>query len=558
MSTLVGMQLNGRYRLDAQIGAGGMSTVYRAFDAVLERRVAVKLMHREIAADTDQLERFRREARAVAQLSHPHIVGVIDAGEEDGRPYIVFEYVEGETLKDRIRRMGRLPIDESIAYAIEIARALSAAHARHIVHRDVKPQNVLIDEEGSAKVTDFGIARSLDEEGLTAEGRVLGTTDYVSPEQALGHAVNGQSDIYSLGVVLFEMLTGDVPFHGENQVAVAMKHVREDLPDVQMRRPEVSAGLAAILDRMTDKHLEHRYPDAHTLEVDLEDALAVEAARSGRATGEATAVIATLPESARRRVPFRLRRRIPVIAVVGALLLAGGVLAVVLLQGLERTPARHRRGQGPGAARHPRRLRQAHERPGLRPARRRRRARRPGLARRRQGPRHGLDDRELQRRHDRRQGRRRPLHRRRARGHRHQDRARHADARLAGRDPRRGGRPGARRRSRRRQRVAARRRRHRQAQAPALHAPDRGQALPLLPRLDHEAPRGRGARRALRRLAVPQDRELSALRTRGPRAPRGSAPPRAPAAGRRPPGTSARWPPTSSGSRSWPSCPAAC
>ena len=237
MSTLVGMCLNGRYRLDAQIGAGGMSTVYRAFDTTLERRVAVKLMHREIASDSDQLERFRREARSVAQLSHPHIVGVIDAGEEDGRPYIVFEYVEGETLKERIRRMGRLPIDEAIAYAIEIARALGAAHARAIVHRDIKPQNVLVDEEGSAKVTDFGIARSLEEEGLTADGRVLGTTDYVSPEQALGHDVDGQSDIYSLGVVLYEMLTGDVPFHGENQVSVAMKHVREDLPDVQVDAP---------------------------------------------------------------------------------------------------------------------------------------------------------------------------------------------------------------------------------------------------------------------------------------------------------------------------------
>jgi eukaryotic-like serine/threonine-protein kinase len=349
MSTLVGMQLNGRYRLDAQIGAGGMSTVYRAFDSVLERRVAVKLMHREIAADTDQLERFRREARSVAQLSHPHIVGVIDAGEEDGRPYIVFEYVEGETLKDRIRRVGRLPVDEAIAYAIEIARALSAAHARHIVHRDVKPQNVLIDEEGSAKVTDFGIARSLDEEGLTAEGRVLGTTDYVSPEQALGHDVNGQSDIYSLGIVLYEMLVGDVPFHGENQVAVAMKHVREDLPDVQAHRPDVSAGLAAILDRMTDKHLEHRYPDARTLEADLEDALAVEAARSGRATGEATAVIATLPESARRRLPLRLRRRFPLFAVIGVLLLGGAVIAVLALQGVERT----HRGTGAGTVKPP-------------------------------------------------------------------------------------------------------------------------------------------------------------------------------------------------------------
>src|ERR1041384_7238818 len=172
MSTLVGMQLNGRYRLDAQIGHGGGSTGYGAFDSVLERRVAVKLMHREIAADTDQLERFRREARSVAQLSHPHTVGVIDAGEEAGRPYTVCEYAEAETRKDRIRRRGRLPIDEAIAYAIEIARALGAAHARHIVHRDVKPQNVLIDEQGSAQVTDFGIARSLDDDGLTADGRV--------------------------------------------------------------------------------------------------------------------------------------------------------------------------------------------------------------------------------------------------------------------------------------------------------------------------------------------------------------------------------------------------
>src|ERR1700752_2696654 len=261
MSTLVGMQLNGRYRLDAQIGAGGMSTVYRAFDATLDRRVAIKLLHREMSADSDQLERFRREARAVAQLSHPHIVGVIDAGEDDSRPYIVFEYVEGETLQERIRRLGPLPIPEAVAYAIEIARALGAAHARHIVHRDVKPQNVLIDQEGSAKVTDFGIARTLDEEGLTADGRVLGTTDYVSPEQALGQPVTGQSDLYSLGIVLWEMLTGDVPFKGDNQVAVAMKHVREALPDVQSRRPEVSAALAAVVETATAKRQDDRYAD---------------------------------------------------------------------------------------------------------------------------------------------------------------------------------------------------------------------------------------------------------------------------------------------------------
>ncbi len=346
MSALVGTQLSGRYRLDAQVGTGGMSTVYRAFDATLERRVAIKLMHRDIAGDIDQLERFRREARAVAQLSHPHIVGVIDAGEDEGRPYIVFEFVEGETLKDRIRRLGRLPVDEAIAYAIEIARALGAAHERGIVHRDVKPQNVLVDEEGSAKVTDFGIARTMDDSGITAEGRVLGTTDYVSPEQALGHNVNGQSDIYSLGIVLYEMLTGDVPFHGENQVSVAMKHVREDLPDVSRRRPEVSAGLAATLDRMTAKDLERRYPDALSLQADLEDALTRELSRTGHSTGEATAVLATLPEGTRRRLPLRMRRPLPIFAVI-ALIAVGVALAVLLArEGINRTES----GTGQGTA----------------------------------------------------------------------------------------------------------------------------------------------------------------------------------------------------------------
>ena len=297
VSTLLGTTLNGRYRLEARIGTGGMSSVYRALDETLERPVAIKLMNREIATDSDQLERFRREARAVAQLSHPHIVGVIDYGEDQGRPYIVLEYVEGETLKERIRRNGELDVSEAVAYAIEIARALGAAHARHIVHRDVKPQNVLIDEEGSAKVTDFGIARSLDDDGLTADGRVLGTTDYVSPEQALGHDVTGQSDLYSLGIVLYEMLTGSVPFRGENQVAVAMKHVREELPDVQALRPEVSASLAAVIDRATAKDLHERYRSDEELIADLEDVLALEAARSGSATGEATTVLRTLPST---------------------------------------------------------------------------------------------------------------------------------------------------------------------------------------------------------------------------------------------------------------------
>jgi serine/threonine-protein kinase len=331
MATLEGTLLSGRYRLDSKVGAGGMSTVYKAFDTKLERPVAIKLLHREVQADSQNLERFRREARAVAQLSHPHIVTVIDTAEDDNRPYIVFEYVEGETLKQCIHRNGKLDIVEALAYAIEIARALGAAHARGIVHRDVKPQNVLIDSEGSAKVTDFGIARTLEEDGLTADGRVLGTTDYVSPEQAMGQDVNGQSDLYSLGIVLFEMLTGKVPFKGDNQVAVAMKHVREALPDVRRARPEVSAATAAVLDRATHKDPRKRYPDDAEFIADLEDALSIEAARSGSVTGEATSVLRTLPRRAARRVPLRVRAPWRLIALL--VLTLAGVGAAIYFAG---------------------------------------------------------------------------------------------------------------------------------------------------------------------------------------------------------------------------------
>lgn len=326
MSSLLGMTLSGRYRLEERIGAGGMSTVYRAVDQTLERSVAVKVMNQEVASDSDQLERFRREARAVAQLSHQNIVGVIDAGDDDGRPYIVFEFVEGETLKQRIRRLGRLPIQEAVAYAIEIARALGAAHARGIVHRDVKPQNVLIDDEGKAKVTDFGIARSIEEHGLTDDGRVVGTTDYVSPEQALGHVVTQQSDLYSLGIVLYEMLVGELPFSGENQVAVAMKHVREEVPDVRAARPEISAALASIVETATAKRLEDRYADDMELINDLEELLTLETQRAGSITGEATTVMKSLPRGTRRRVPFRLRHR--------RLTAGAAVLLVALLAGV--------------------------------------------------------------------------------------------------------------------------------------------------------------------------------------------------------------------------------
>jgi eukaryotic-like serine/threonine-protein kinase len=326
---VIGTLLSGRFRLDEKIGSGGMSTVYRAFDPTLERWVAIKLMHRDISSDPDQLERFRREARTVAQLNNPHVVTVIDAGEDDGAPYIVFEYVEGETLKERIRRMGSLPVPEAVAYAIEIARALSSAHTHRLVHRDVKPQNVLIDRDGRAKVTDFGIARSLESHGLTAPGRVLGTTDYVSPEQAMGHEVTEQSDIYSLGICLYEMLTGEVPFHADTQVAVAMQHVKEPLPDVQGRRPEISAALAAVIERATAKETRHRYATVDAMEHDLEEVLAIEAARAGEMSSEATSVLRSLPGDTADFAPRRMRRgrRRALIASTLVLALVAGAIA---------------------------------------------------------------------------------------------------------------------------------------------------------------------------------------------------------------------------------------
>ncbi len=327
MERLSSTVLSGRYRLESKLGSGGMSTVYLALDEVLDRPVAVKLLHREISEEADQLERFRREARAAARLSHPNLVGVIDAGEDDGRPYIVFEYIEGRTLKRRIQEEGGLPVDEAVAYAIEIGRGLTAAHARKLVHRDVKPQNVLIDPAGRAKVTDFGIARSLEQKGMTATGRVLGTTDYVSPEQAMGEDVDERSDVYSLGVVLYEMLTGDVPFQAETQVGVAMKHVNEPMPDVQVKRAGVSAALASVVDRATTKDQRDRYGSVAEMVRDLEQTLEVEAARRGGTSGEATSVLDSVPTSRRR---LRPRRRVSalgiVMGIIGIALIAGALI----------------------------------------------------------------------------------------------------------------------------------------------------------------------------------------------------------------------------------------
>jgi serine/threonine-protein kinase len=331
---LIGTVLSGRYRLESKLGSGGMSTVFLARDETLERWVAIKVMHREISDQPDQIERFRREARAVAQLSHPNVVAVIDAGEDGGYPYIVLEYVQGETLKQRIDRLGRLPVDEAVAYAIEIGRGLAAAHARRLVHRDVKPQNVLIDSEGRAKVTDFGIARSLESDGLTKTGRVLGTTDYVAPEQAMGHGVDSRSDIYSLGVLLYEMLTGEVPFRAETVVGVAMKHVNEEMPDVQAVRPEISSALAAVIERSTAKDPGKRYEDIGAFLRDLEGALEVEVARAGTSYGQATSVLDAVP-SGRRLLTTRR------VSAAGIVLVLAAVTAALVIAALTGGGGKH-------------------------------------------------------------------------------------------------------------------------------------------------------------------------------------------------------------------------
>ena len=236
----VGQVIADRYELKETVGAGGMSTVYCAFDTLLERNVALKILHDQYGEDEEYVERFRREARAVAQLSHPNIVTVIDRGEEDGKQFIVFELVDGENLKELVARGGPLPVRRALELGLEVGRALAFAHAQGLIHRDVKPQNVLLNGDGRAKVTDFGIVRSLDAVGQTETGTVLGTSHYIAPEQARGERVDAQTDVYSFGVVLYELLAGEVPYPGR-QLPLGRDEARQR-PGAERARP--AAGCA--------------------------------------------------------------------------------------------------------------------------------------------------------------------------------------------------------------------------------------------------------------------------------------------------------------------------
>ncbi len=323
------------------MGTGGMSSVFRAHDRQLERRVAIKILHEHYAEDPEYLERFRREARAVARLSHPNIVTVIDRGDDDGRQYIVFEHVDGENLKELVLRSGRLSVRRALELALAVADGLAFAHDQGLVHRDVKPQNVLLSSEGEVKVTDFGIARSLHmEHGVTQTGTVLGTGEYLAPEQASGKPVSPATDVYSLGVVLWELLAGDVPFVGDNFVAVALRHVNEPPPSLRERRPDVSPRLDAAVQRALAKDPARRFPSMTAFAQELRACLAeAEGERAPPPPEDDLALTlvtppAHAPPPARRRArpPTRSRRR-PLAYALLALAVAGAAFAAVLLLG---------------------------------------------------------------------------------------------------------------------------------------------------------------------------------------------------------------------------------
>src|SRR5918995_1418564 len=259
-----------RYKLRALLGSGGMADVYLAHDEVLGRDVALKLLKEQYAGDEEFVERFRREARSAASLSHPHTVPVFDWGETgDGSYYIAMEYLLSGSLKDHILQRGALPPKTVVEVALQIAKALRAAHERGVIHRDIKPRNILITDSGHVKVADFGIARAAEATTISGLGDILGSVKYMSPEQAMGERVGAASDLYSLGVVLYEMLTGRVPFEVETPADVPVKHAAEPPPHPREVNPKVPEGMDALVMRLLATDPEDRYGSAGQLTRDL-------------------------------------------------------------------------------------------------------------------------------------------------------------------------------------------------------------------------------------------------------------------------------------------------
>ncbi len=268
-----GQLINDRYEIEKLVGEGGMANVYLARDTILDRKVAVKVLRGDLAGDEKFVRRFQREALSASSLSHPNIVEIYDVGEDEGNFYIVMEYIEGKTLKQLIKKRGVLSLPEAIDIMLQLLDALASAHDSYIIHRDIKPQNIMIKESGLVKITDFGIAMALNSAQLTQTNSVMGSVHYLPPEQASGKGSTIRSDIYSLGILMFEMLTGKVPFKGDSAVEIALKHMKEPLPNPKELNPVIPVSVENIILKATAKNPKNRYKDVREMKEDIKTCL---------------------------------------------------------------------------------------------------------------------------------------------------------------------------------------------------------------------------------------------------------------------------------------------
>ena len=264
-----GQKINDRYEIIRSIGEGGMANVYLARDIILERNVAIKILRGDLAGDEKFVRRFQREALSASSLSHPNIVEMYDVGEDNGTYYIVMEYVEGMTLKQLIKKRGSLSLSEAIDIMLQITDGIKEAHDSYIIHRDLKPQNILIKENGEVKITDFGIAMALNSTQLTQTNSVMGSVHYLPPEQASGKGATIKSDIYSMGILFYELLTGKLPFKGDNAVEIALKHMKNDIPSVREINDSIPQSVENIILKATAKNPKNRYESAAEMHDDL-------------------------------------------------------------------------------------------------------------------------------------------------------------------------------------------------------------------------------------------------------------------------------------------------
>ncbi len=264
-----GQRINDRYEIIKNIGEGGMANVYLAYDTILDRKVAIKVLRGDLSNDEKFVRRFQREALSASSLSHPSVVEIYDVGEEDGTFYIVMEYVEGKTLKQLIKKRGSLTLSESIDIMLQVTDGISHAHDSYIIHRDLKPQNIMIKDDGMIKIMDFGIAMALNSTQLTQTNSVMGSVHYLPPEQASGKGCTIRSDIYSMGIVFYELLTGALPFKGENAVEIALKQMRDPIPSIRKKNNAIPQSVENVILKATAKNPKNRYSDAKEMHADL-------------------------------------------------------------------------------------------------------------------------------------------------------------------------------------------------------------------------------------------------------------------------------------------------